>query len=52
MTRIDSEGVDLRAGARLARAESDAPVRDAEAARAELVRLSQRARAAIPENPP
>ncbi len=52
MTGIDPEGVDLRAGARLARAEFDAPVRDAEAARAELVRLSQRARAAIPENPP
>ncbi len=52
MTGIDPEGVDLRAGAHLARAEFDAPVRDAEAARAELLRLSARARAAIPENPP
>ena len=52
MTGIDPEGVDLRAGARLARAEFDAPVRDAEAARAELVRLSERARATDPENPP
>lgn len=52
MTGIDPEGLDLRAGARLARAEFDAPVRDAEAARAELVRLSERARAAVPDNPP
>ncbi len=52
MTGVDPEGVDLRAGARLARAEFDAPVHDATAARAELVRLSERARAAIPENPP
>ncbi len=52
MTGIDPEGVDLRAGARLARAAFDAPVRDPEAARTERVRLSERARAAIPENPP
>ena len=52
MIGIDPEGIDLRAGARLARAEFDAPVRDAEAARAELVRLSERARATVPENPP
>ena len=52
MIGIDPEGIDLRAGARLARAEFDAPVRDTEAARAALVRLSARARAAIPEYPP
>ncbi len=52
MIGIDPEGIDLRAGAGLARAEFEAPVHDAEAARAELVRLSARARAAVPENPP
>ncbi len=44
MTGIDPEGFDLRAGARLARAEFDAPVQDAAAARRELVRLTKRAR--------
>ncbi len=52
MTGIDPEGIDLRAGAGLASAEFEAPVHDAEAARAEVVRLSQRARAATPDNPP
>ncbi len=52
MTGIDPEGIDLRAGAGLARAEFEVPVHGAEAARTALVRLSQRARAAIPDNPP
>jgi putative heme iron utilization protein len=52
MTGIDPEGFDLRAAARLARVEFDMPIQDAEAARAALVHLTQRARTFIPENPP
>ncbi|MFQ5773749.1 MAG: HugZ family protein [Kiloniellaceae bacterium] len=44
MVGIDPEGFDLRAGPRLARADFDRPVPDAEAARAALVRLTKRAR--------
>jgi heme iron utilization protein len=44
MTGIDPEGIDLRRGAEVARLPFDAPVRDAGAARAELVRLVGRAR--------
>ncbi len=45
MTGIDPEGLDLRRGAQLARAEFDKPVRDAESARAALAGLTRRARA-------
>jgi putative heme iron utilization protein len=45
MTGIDPEGVDLRRGAQLARAEFDEPVRDAAGARAALIALTRRARA-------
>ncbi|MFQ6016651.1 MAG: HugZ family protein [Kiloniellaceae bacterium] len=44
MTGIDPEGFDLRRGAELARAGFDKPVADAETARAELARLTKRAR--------
>ncbi len=50
MTGIDPEGLDLRRGARLARAEFDEPVRDAESARAALVGLTRRARAVSGEH--
>lgn len=45
MTGCDADGVDLRCGGRVARLPFDSPVRDAEAARVELVRLVKRARA-------
>lgn len=44
MVGIDPEGCDLRAGGRLARLPFQAPVRSAEAARGELVRLAKAAR--------
>ena len=46
MTGVDPEGIDLRAGPRTARLEFDRTIADAEGARAELVRLVKRARAA------
>ena len=46
MTGIDPEGIDLRAGGRIARLPFARPVGDAEAARAELVRLAREAREA------
>jgi heme iron utilization protein len=45
MTGIDAEGIDLRAGANVARLDFATDVRDAKAARTELVRLVQEARA-------
>ena len=44
MTGIDAEGCDLRRGGAVARVPFEQPVDDAEAARAELVRLAQEAR--------
>lgn len=44
LTGIDPEGCDLRRGAAVARLDFEAPVSDADAARAELVRLVKRAR--------
>ncbi|MDF1587118.1 HugZ family pyridoxamine 5'-phosphate oxidase [Marinimicrococcus flavescens] len=44
MTGIDPEGLDLRRGRDVARAEFDRPVSDAQSARAELVRLVRRVR--------
>ncbi len=44
MTGIDPEGADLRHGGEVARLTFDKPATDAEAARAELVRLVKRAR--------
>jgi len=46
MTGIDAEGCDLRRGGEIARLDFAAPVRDPEAARAELIRLTGAARAA------
>jgi putative heme iron utilization protein len=46
MTGCDPEGCDLARGAQVARLGFDRPVADADAARAELVRLVKRARAA------
>jgi len=51
MTGIDPEGVDLRAGGRLARAGFDAPLGDAGAARAALVALTRKARGPVPKIP-
>ncbi len=51
MTGIDPEGVDLRAGGRLARAGFAAPLGDAAAARAALVALTRKARGLSPESP-
>lgn len=44
MTGCDDEGVDLRLGGRVARLAFDAPVQDADGARAALVTLARRAR--------
>ncbi len=44
MTGCDPEGIDLRRGAEVARLDFERTVGDAEAARAELVRLARRAR--------
>jgi putative heme iron utilization protein len=44
MTGIDAEGADLRREGRVARLDFAGPVADAEAARAELVRLVRQAR--------
>ncbi|MEX2008617.1 MAG: DUF2470 domain-containing protein [Dongiaceae bacterium] len=44
MTGIDAEGCDLRRGGEIARLDFAAAVRDPEAARAELIRLTQEAR--------
>lgn len=44
MTGVDPEGADLRRGGEVARLAFDHPVRDAEQARSELVRLVKRAR--------
>lgn len=44
MTGVDPEGADLRRGGEVARIAFDTKVRDAQAARAELVRLARRAR--------
>lgn len=44
MTGIDPEGADLRRGGVVARLDFDRPVHDAEGARAELVRLVEKAR--------
>lgn len=44
MTGVDPEGADMRRGGDVARLPFDKPVRDAETARAELVRLVKRAR--------
>jgi putative heme iron utilization protein len=44
MTGIDPEGIDLRRGGSIARLDFAQPVSDAEAARAELVRLAKMAR--------
>jgi putative heme iron utilization protein len=46
MTGIDPEGIDLRLGGRVARVAFDAPIADAGQARAALIRLVARARAA------
>lgn len=46
MTGIDAEGIDLRLGGRVARLPFDAPISDAADARAKLVALVGRARAA------
>lgn len=46
MTGVDPEGCDLRRGGEVARLPFDTPVADAEGARAALVRLVKRARAA------
>ena len=46
MTGIDPEGIDLRAGGRVARLAFTQPIADAAAARAELARLAREARAA------
>lgn len=46
LTGVDPEGVDLRSGGAVARLDFDRDVGDAEAARAELVRLVKKARAA------
>ncbi len=46
MTGCDPEGIDLRRGGEVARLDFDRMVGDAEAARAELVRLARRAREA------
>lgn len=46
LTGVDPEGADLRRGGEVARLPFDNPVRDAETARAELVRLVKRARQA------
>ena len=46
MTGCDPEGIDLRRGGEVARLDFDRPVADAEAARAELVRLARCAREA------
>lgn len=46
LTGLDPEGVDLRLGGAVARLWFDHPVRDAESARAALVRLAKRARRA------
>jgi putative heme iron utilization protein len=46
MTGCDPDGVDLRRGAEVARIEFDEPVRDAAAARAQLVCLAERAKLA------
>ena len=51
MTGIDPEGFDLRAGALLARAGFETPVRDAAAARAALVSLTRKARGSTPNSP-
>ncbi len=51
MTGIDPEGVDLRAGGRLARAGFAAPLGDAAAARAALLALTRKARGLSPESP-
>lgn len=48
LTGCDAEGVDLRLGGRVARLPFGRPVRDAEAARAELVGLVERARERAP----
>lgn len=44
MTGVDPEGADLRRGGRVLRLPFDKPIRDAEGARVELVRLVKRAR--------
>ena len=49
MTGCDPEGIDLRRGGEVARLDFDRTVGDAEAARAELVRLARRAREAAAE---
>ena len=46
MTGIDPEGIDLRAGGRIARLAFARPITDAEGARAELARLAHEAREA------
>jgi putative heme iron utilization protein len=48
MIAIDPEGADLSNGADRARVEFDEPVRDGQSARAELVRLTERARESAP----
>lgn len=50
MTGIDPEGLDLRTAGRLARLDFEAAVGDAAAARAELVRLTERARNLSPSH--
>lgn len=50
MTGCDPEGCDLRRGGAVLRLDFDKPVRDAETARVELVRLVKRARAGGPGN--
>ena len=49
LTGVDPEGVDLRSGGAVARLDFDREVGDAEAARAALVRLVKKARAAVPD---
>jgi putative heme iron utilization protein len=49
---VDPEGADLRRDGRLARIAFDKPVRDAEGARVELVRLTKRARQRAAAPPP
>ena len=50
MTGCDPEGCDLRRRGDVLRLDFDKPVRDAETARVELVRLVKRARAGNREN--
>ncbi|HYM02185.1 MAG TPA: DUF2470 domain-containing protein [Stellaceae bacterium] len=47
LTGVDPEGIDLRRGGAVARLDFESPVRDAEGARIELVRLARKARGEV-----